>query len=606
MVRYFRGISLSVLIAGTGLLGAQAQQANQSVVPGNKILAHALAVETGREAERPHEAHVSSGVMYPLWVASGALAKRAPAALSTQQGQGESGSGGEGSGSGEPTRGCANVFTSSDGERQNIRVNQDCSLRRQAEEVIAVNPVNPQNLLAGQNDSRIGFNHCGYDFSNDGGKTWGDLLPPLWQFVLKDGHLGDFCSDPTVTFDAVGNAYIGGLLIDLNFPPNALIVMKSNAGINGSFYHSPAAVPFQTYRDTPVGVITNDNDPNVADDKPLIVADSHLSSPKKNNVYGTYTRFANTGVGVGGNSPINFSQSVDGGATWSPPVEISGASSDCTVGSGEANPNACDQDQGSDPFVGDDGTVYVTFGNGNKPGVGSNQILMVSCPPSRDCSHAASWHGPFKVQDITDTQPFCPSIGRQCLPPNTYRLDDFVEISGSVDRAGRLYVVFADFRNGKANCKGATPVPPCDDDVFYTFSTDHGATWSAARQITPAGSAQWQPWSVVSPDGSKLFAAYYDRSYGNCESTGCNDITLATIRNPTSATPSIRHSRVTTSSMPNLTAANNPVQAGFLGDYMWIALDGWGQPNIVWADTRGLNGTVEEDIYFARMGENEQ
>ena len=146
MVRYFRGISLSVLIAGTGLLGAQAQQANQSVEPGNKILAHALAVETGREAERPHEAHVSSGVMYPLWVASGALAKRAPAALSTQQGQGESGSGGEGSGSGEPTRGCANVFTSSDGERQNIRVNQDCSLRRQAEEVIAVNPVNPRQM----------------------------------------------------------------------------------------------------------------------------------------------------------------------------------------------------------------------------------------------------------------------------------------------------------------------------------------------------------------------------------------------------------------------------------------------------------------------------
>jgi hypothetical protein len=45
-------------------------------------------------------------------------------------------------------------------------------LRRQAEEVIVVNPVDPDNLLAGQNDSRIGFNHCGYDFSNDGGKTW--------------------------------------------------------------------------------------------------------------------------------------------------------------------------------------------------------------------------------------------------------------------------------------------------------------------------------------------------------------------------------------------------------------------------------------------------
>jgi hypothetical protein len=79
----------------------------------------------------------------------------------------------------------------SSGDRENIRVNQDCSLRRQAEEVIVVNPVDPDNLLAGQNDSRIGFNHCGYDFSNDGGKTWGDLLPPFWQFFLKDGHTAD-------------------------------------------------------------------------------------------------------------------------------------------------------------------------------------------------------------------------------------------------------------------------------------------------------------------------------------------------------------------------------------------------------------------------------
>jgi hypothetical protein len=37
---------------------------------------------------------------------------------------------------------------------------------------------------------------------------------------------------------------------------------------------------------------------------------------------------------------------------------------------------------------------------------------------------------------------------------------------------------------------------------------------------------------------------------------------------------------------------------------MWITLDAEGRPNIVWADTRGLNGTVEEDVYFARVGGN--
>jgi hypothetical protein len=52
--------------------------------------------------------------------------------------------------------------------------------------------------------------------------------------------------------------------------------------------------------------------------------------------------------------------------------------------------------------------------------------------------------------------------------------------------------------------------------------------------------------------------------------------------------------------MPNLTPANNPVQAGFLGDYMWLAVDNRGRAHVVWADTRGLGGTVEEDIYYTR------
>jgi len=55
--------------------------------------------------------------------------------------------------------------------------------------------------------------------------------------------------------------------------------------------------------------------------------------------------------------------------------------------------------------------------------------------------------------------------------------------------------------------------------------------------------------------------------------------------------------------MPNLTPTNNPVEAGFLGDYMWVATDARGRPHVVWADTRGLNGAVEEDVYFWRLGD---
>ncbi len=612
-IRIFMFVVLAASLGASGLQQATGSQTSSA----NSVLARALDVELGQAKPAKYEGKVSSGTMYALLEGNGIIDQRAEAAAArgaralskpnlntatlppSTQG----------------TQGCQNDF-SSPGLRD-TRVNQDCSLRRQAEEVVAINPTNALNLIAGQNDSRTGFNRCGYDWSLDGGKTWGDQTPPFYQFIMADGHTADACSDPTVTFDADGNAYIAGVLFDINSAASAFIVAKSNAGLNGTFFHSPKAQAFQTYRDTPLGTIANDNDPNIFNDKEFIVADASKSSPKKNNVYGTWTRFNGaTGAGVGGNSPIYFSQSTDGGATWSAGVEISGANvAACTAFSGEANANACDQDQGSHPIVGRDGTVYVAFGNGNTPTAGINQHMVVSCPPTSDCSQSASWTAPVKISDDYGTQPFGPdnntacSAGRQCLPPNGYRMDDFVEGSLSVDNSGALYFTWADFRNGAANCNpngpAATATPPCDNDVFYSYSTDHGATWSAAFDVTPAAklgaNAQWMPWSAVTPDGSVLWIAYYDRSYGNCETTGCNDISLAMVRKPASSKAKVGYQRLTTSSMPNLVPANNPLEAGFLGDYMWVTVDPkTGQPLITWADTRGLNNTVEEDIYFTR------
>ena len=122
-------------------------------------------------------------------------------------------------------------------------------------------------------------------------------------------------------------------------------------------------------------------------------------------------------------------------------------------------------------------------------------------------------------------------------------------VSNSVDDQGRVYVVWADFRNNtNQGCTGSamTATSPCDNDVFYSYSTDEGETWSDPIVITPRSTArfgetaQWQPWSEVTPDGSRLFVAFYDRSYGNCESTGCNDITLAEVDEPGVCEPDVR------------------------------------------------------------------
>jgi hypothetical protein len=611
---------------------------SQPTGPRNNVLARALAVERGVAAHgvqsggKPFPiAPLSGGVMQQLTEAFPMAGSQAPSA-----GPGAALLSGGGIPSGE-SLGCRKVRPGGGSGRDsagvnlatpdNIRVNQDCTLRRQAEEWVGVNPRAPSNVLGGQNDNVVGFNHCGYDWSLMRGRRWGSVgtqPPPFYQELFPTGDTADACSDPAGAFDHLGNAYVTGVFFDVADIESAIWVAKSSWPIKGRFYHIPDdTAAFQHYRTDVMGEPANSADENIFHDKELMVADSRPDSPKKGNVYITWTRFEVNETEVGGRSPIVFSQSTDGGATWSDQVIISGSSEEfCTDFSGTpGDPNACDQDQGSHPVVGKDGTIYVTFGNGNTPELGINQVLFVRCPPTEDCVDESDWEGPFRVGDLIGTHPIgdpgnpggCP-VGRQCLPPNGYRVPEFTSISVSVDREDRLYAVWADHRNGDdsgSDCglqPWTTATPPCNHDVFYAFSTDRGTTWSATRNVTAAfgQTAQWQPWHDVLGDGSKLKVAFYDRHYGNCEFTGCNNITLATISQPASGSPSISYRRITTSSMPNLIPANNPIQAGFLGDYMWVEVSrhrfDQRVTHIVWADTRPLFGSApEEDVYYARV-----
>ena len=67
MALHVTRLSLGALIVTLGsICSAQAQQAEPSVYPANKVLARALDIETGRRAANPHEARVSSGIMYSV------------------------------------------------------------------------------------------------------------------------------------------------------------------------------------------------------------------------------------------------------------------------------------------------------------------------------------------------------------------------------------------------------------------------------------------------------------------------------------------------------------------------------------------------------------
>ena len=136
--------------------------------PQNNVLARALAVDNGEVTPTKFDKALSAGVMRALHAAydedEGAAAGAAAFSASSSANDTSVPPSDD-----DDTNGCPKVFK---GHPDNIRVNQDCSLRRQAEEWVGVNPRDFSNVLAGQNDSMVGFNHCGYDWSLNRGNDW--------------------------------------------------------------------------------------------------------------------------------------------------------------------------------------------------------------------------------------------------------------------------------------------------------------------------------------------------------------------------------------------------------------------------------------------------
>jgi hypothetical protein len=149
--------------------------------------------------------------------------------------------------------GCRNRATDSD-----VRVNQDCTYRRQAEEHIAVNPTDPRNLVAGMNDSIVGWNKTSLAFSLDGGAHWGSISTAPFSYrlnapdqllptasdpnrhTIKGGpgtqHSYDACSDPYLAYDSRGRAFYTCIGFDIASNANIVFVVPSPPSAKGSYF----------------------------------------------------------------------------------------------------------------------------------------------------------------------------------------------------------------------------------------------------------------------------------------------------------------------------------------------------------------------------------
>jgi hypothetical protein len=480
--------------------------------------------------------------------------------------------------------GCANRVTAGGND---VRVNQDCTLRRQAEEQVAVNPLDPSNIIAGQNDSRVGFNHCGFDYSLDGGAHWGDGQPGFFQH-LNPGtlHTYDAASDPNVTFTGTGRAWYACVVFDLNTNASGLFAIPSTPALKGAAYANigAGASPY---------VVAETNDGHTFYDKQFMAGDPRAGHEE---AYITFSVFLADQKCSQGNNPGAYCSSEIfyskwDGAKWSTPANVSGSSPTlCVLGDffdKKADPNACNFNQGSMPVVLANGDVYVVWNNGNTPIGAPNQTLGRLIHPNGTM-------GPVVKVGVDDWrhQANC-ELGRgpeECVDSLKVRTNDFPAIATDPSNANHLVAVWQDSRD--------SPNADGDYGVAIAESANGGATWAETKYLKgAAGEAYFEPSVAVTKTGKIAVSFYKANVYGNSDGMGTYGYYLR--HNGSSSWPSILVSDSATNPSPQA----NPTQAGFLGDYTSIAASTTAGSSVVypiWADTRNLSDSQgpDQDVFI--------
>jgi hypothetical protein len=368
----------------------------------------------------------------------------------------------------------------------NVLVNQDTAAAPQNETAIAVDPNNPNRIVGGANDyvtrtwscfvgdtpcSALGDGYSGTYYSNNGGSSWccnsspnsdytpttlpsqiGTLIPGVERLV---GGIYDAGGDPSVAFDSQGNVYYAGLGFNRNSAPNTVAVNKGTFDGGGNLTWGLPTFINQT------------TSPSTLNDKEWIAVDSHVSSPFRDRIYVTWTRFLfSTSTGAYVQSPIAFVYSTDGGATFTTPTLISG---NVLYG------------QGSRPVVAPNGDLYV-FWNGSTRLASLNSTYMV-----KSTDGGATWSTPLSVSTMTNI----PGIR-----DTAFRVNSFPAAAAAPH--GDLYVTWNTEVKNDATSFGGDPdcayfipgnhVSQCHSVAVYSKSTNGGVTWSAPALVFTPGS----------------------------------------------------------------------------------------------------------------------
>jgi hypothetical protein len=454
----------------------------------------------------------------------------------------------------------------------------------QNETTVAVNPFNPRNIVEGSNDYRI-FNArenrndaSGWAYTSfDGGKTFKDVELP--KLNLQTGAAAplsfmDSAGDPAIAFGPFNTVYYATLVFSRAAVPDGqqqasgiAVSVSHNGGLS---FGAPAILHLDgvTAAGTPTPT-------SIFNDKEWIIAD-----PVSGTVYVTWTQFTFDAAGNFLESPVVESASRDFGRTWSAMHRVAPSLNGFTGG---ITPFG----SGSNPQVGNDGTLYVAYE--------TSVCATVACnaPTDHDAVVMAvskdgglTYHNSEVSLDFDF--PFSNDVGNNVVTGENFRMNSFPQLA--YDRlTNRLWVTWADDRNGQyVNGQSVRS----NSDVFLAQSTG-GVHWSSPAKIG-TGSDEFYP--AVAALAGQVAVSFYSRAY---DPNGVGlDFAYVAGRGMSAADTSIR--RITTqTSDPRVQfpiigqVSGQVLQGGFIGDYTALAIGADFRIHPSWTDFRGNPGTTD-------------
>jgi hypothetical protein len=348
----------------------------------------------------------------------------------------------------------------------------------QNETPLAVNPLDANNLLTGNNDWNYN-DGCGVNATFDGGKKWTRTLPRgfipgITKYTNDPSVPGtgiyDFGGDPAVAFGIDGTAYFACFGYQA-IPPFGVVLLLSRSFDGGRTWLSGGKAQPLTQAAIFQGNGKSRGSMGQFPDHEAM----HVGAD--GTIYVTWAQFN----GNSAHSPIYLATSQNDGLSFSQALKITSGS--------------VRNDQDARVVTKSDGSVaFLVFDNSVQGGKGT--VLYVS----RSTDHGASWSAPARFATFAEPvclfPPYCFNIdGGQFRGPGSYPAPAYDPVRD------RLYVAYGDIVNGRGQ-------------IFLTWaSASNLSAWSTPAVVAevPRGDRFAAEMSIAA--NGRIDIQFYDRSY---------------------------------------------------------------------------------------------